>query len=98
MPVSSRDKELNTTALMYPWNVIVRLASLPFNKFVISVIASFTTVVKFDEGGDTALRSKGLMMSSAMYGISTSVQKQNRLCISIAMYLLLSLSNTHMCI
>ena len=76
----------------------MRLTSLSFNKLAMSVIASFTAVVKFDEGDDTALRSKGPMISSAMYGISASVQKQNRFSVSIAVYLLLSLSNTHMCI
>ena len=69
--VSSRDKRLYATALMYPWNVTVRLTSLPFSKLVMSVIASSTAAVKFDEGGDTALRSNGLMISSAIYGIST---------------------------
>ena len=82
MLVSSMDKRLNTTALMYPWNVTVRLTSLPFNESAISVTASSTAEVKVDERGDTALRSNGLMISSAIYGISTIVQKQNIFCVS----------------
>ena len=57
--------------------MIVRLTLLPCNAPTMTAIMLSTSLVNCDEGDDTALRSNGLMISSAMCGMISNNFKQN---------------------